>query len=249
MLSCAPSPFQEGFNQHWFSRKLFKVNFKDRPEFFPDWLSWEIGECGFKILILPTISFNHSLSSTPPPHPVSSQTLVLSPSFLSILIFSPPPYLTLCSFRGLFPQEGAASKQFSPKGGFFCVCSNITKWVSLANEQLGGRAGMWRGKRWKKFQVKFSISQFWAKQEWTRVGKSSVWAMGTSVTATCITAQVTTCIKGRRDAGLENHTYLPQGHWPCIHSLSGRTGLFCLLQEFSDRMNDPTTFNFCVPSF
>ena len=141
MLSCAPSPFQEGFNQHWFSRKLFKVNFKDRPEFFPDWLSWEIGGCGFKILILPTISFNHSLSSTPPPHPVSSQTLVLSPSFLSILIFSPPPYLTLCSFRGLFPQEGAASKQFSPKGGFFCVCSNITKWVSLANEQLGGRGG------------------------------------------------------------------------------------------------------------
>ena len=26
--------------------------------------------------------------------------------------------------------------------------------------------------------------------------------------------------KCRRDAGLENHTYLPQGHWPCLHSFS-----------------------------
>lgn len=57
--------------------------------------------------------------------------------------------------------------------------------------------------------------------------------METSVTETCITAQVTTCKKCSRDTGLENHTYLPQGHWPCIHSLSERTGLFCLLQEFS----------------
>lgn len=156
------SPFQEGFNQHWLSRKLFKVNSKDRPEFFPDWLSWETGGCGFKILILPTINFDHSLSSTPPPHPDSSQTLVLSPSFLSILIFSPLLISPCVASEVFFHKRELPASSSAQREGVF-LCSNIAKWVSSAKEQLSGRAEMWREKRWKKFQVKFSISQFWAK--------------------------------------------------------------------------------------
>ena len=77
--------------------------------------------------VLTTISFDHSFFFAPPPHPDSSQTLALSPSSPSILIPSPPPYLTLCSVRGLFPQERAAGKQFSPEEGGVSSCSNINK--------------------------------------------------------------------------------------------------------------------------
>lgn len=158
------SPFQEGFNQHWLSRKLFKVNFKDRPEFFPDWLSWETGGCGFKILILPTINFDHSLSSTPPPHRLFTDSCSFSLFPLHLNLFS-PSFISPCVASEVFfhKRELPASSSAQREGVF--LCSNIAKWVSSAKEQLSGRAEMWREKRWKKFQVKFSISQFWAKQE------------------------------------------------------------------------------------